>query len=82
MRLFLFSASVLYLLGLKLTSKIDIQPFFYQKPAHIETTTVPASKHEIQQLEVKPVLNKKDTLTTPEYKSGQLTSPSVKHSEK
>jgi hypothetical protein len=75
MRLFLFSASVFYLLGLKLTSQIDIHPVFYHKPAQIETKTTPAPQPDIQE---KPAPIRTDTLHSPGTKSNPLTAPSGK----
>jgi hypothetical protein len=52
MRLFLFSASVFYLLGLKLISNLDIKPFFHQKSVSTEISA-PASK-----ITANPAVNK------------------------
>lgn len=82
MKLFLFIASVLYLLGLKLTSKIDIIPHFFQKSVSIESTTIPETKQEANHTEKKPELIKKDTVISTETKGGQLIVPSVRNSEK
>ncbi|MDP2337809.1 MAG: hypothetical protein Q8N05_15455 [Bacteroidota bacterium] len=81
MKIFLFSASVFFLLGLKLILQLDILPSFNYKPATIETTTVPATKQDFQKLEVQPVI-KKDTVNSTEPKSGQLTAPSLKNPKK
>lgn len=82
MKLFLFSASVFFFLGLKLISQIDITPSFYHKPVSIETTTVPSTKDEVKKLGVMPGLIKKDTVNSAGPKSDQRTAPSVKSSKK
>lgn len=75
MRLFLFSASVFYLLGLKLISKIEIQPFFHQKSVSTEVTISPSKKA------VKPLMSetnvqvKKDTLILLKTQSEKHTEP-------
>ncbi|MBL7970210.1 MAG: hypothetical protein JNL03_01710 [Prolixibacteraceae bacterium] len=79
MRLFLFSASVFYLLGLKLTSQIEIRPLFHHKPAQIETKTIPVPQPDIQE---KSATTKKDTLHSPESKkTGQASTTGKKTEE-
>ena len=82
MKLFLFSASVFYLLGLKLTSQIEIKSHLMHKPATIESKTCPESKNNSQSIELKHELTKKASTTSTETKSGQLTAPCNKTSEK
>lgn len=43
MRYLLFGASMLYLLGLKLTTKIEITPVFHHKSTSTESVSTPAS---------------------------------------
>ena len=75
MRLFLFSASVFYLIGLKLISKIEIQPFFHHKPVSTETPTLTPKKTDIPTLKVKPEDIKKDTLKLSGTKGKQSSAP-------
>lgn len=82
MKLFLFSASVFYLLGLKLTTHIEVKSPFIHKPATIESKAVPETKREAQALGSKPELIKKETTISTETKSGQLTAPCLKKSGK
>jgi len=78
MRLFLFSASVFYLLGLKLTSQIEIKSSLSAKPSTIESKTFPEIKHTVPTQELKPELMKKDTTISAETKNLHPTLPSVK----
>ena len=78
MRLFLFSASIFYLLGLKLISKIEIQPFFYHKPVSTETPILTPRKVEAPALQIKPAEIKKDTLKLTGAKSNQSSVPAKK----
>jgi len=61
MRLFLFSASVFYLLGLKLSSQVEIKSSLSTKPSSIELKAFPEIKQPVQPIELKPELIKKDT---------------------
>jgi len=72
MKLFLFGASVFYLLGLKLTSSVEIKSSLSAKPAIIESKTFPQTKQNLLPLEFKPELLKKDTAISSEIKSSQL----------
>jgi hypothetical protein len=82
MKLFLFSASVFYILGLKIISKVEIQPFFHQKSVSTEMTTSPSKKIEQPLKRETKVQEKKDSLTHISVKSDQLPEPSVKNSKK
>lgn len=82
MRLFLFSASIFYILGLKLTSVIEIKPFFHQKSVLTETSVIPAEKHDPTSMDVKSAPIKKDTLIRTEPKSSQIPVPTGKNKEK
>jgi len=82
MRLFLFSASVFYLLGLKLTSHLEIRTHLVHKAETIEPKTVPDIKQNIQPQEIKPELMSKDTTISIEIKQGQLTTPCSKNTKK
>ncbi len=73
MKLFLFSASVFYLLGLKLTSHVEIKSPLIHKSTTIESKTFPKTKQNVQPLEFKPDLLKKDTAISSETKSSRLT---------
>jgi len=73
MKLFLFSASVFYLLGLKLTSQIEVKSPLIPKSTTIESKTYPETRNNIPLLESKPTLNKKDTTISSEIKSTRLT---------
>jgi len=78
MRLFLFSASVFYLLGLKLTSQIEIKSSLSAKPSAIESKTFPEIKQTVQPLELKPMLIKKYTTISAETKNIRQALPSAK----
>jgi hypothetical protein len=82
MKLFLFSASVFYLLGLKLTSKIELKPVFYHKAVSTETPATPDEKVSAPALPVKMEQLKKDTTIQTEPKSNQQTAPVSKTIEK
>lgn len=69
MRLFLFCASIFFLLGLKLTSQFEIKSSLNAKPE---------IKHQIQPPELKPEPIKKDSQILPETKSAHPAVPSVK----
>jgi hypothetical protein len=81
MKLFLFSASVFFLLGLKLILQLDLVPSFNYKPATIETISTPSTNQEFQKTKVQSA-TKKDTVTSVEPKNGKLTSASVKKQKK
>ena len=78
MRLFLFGVSVFYLLGLKLTSHVQIKSPVNTQPAINETTVFPETKQNIQPLELKPESQKKDTAISVETKNIRPISPSAK----
>lgn len=82
MKLFLFSASVFYLLGLKLTSKIELPTVFYHKAVSTETTITPVKKTDTPVLPKKAEQLKKDSLNQPKPKSSQQTAPVSKTNEK
>ncbi|MFA5329350.1 MAG: hypothetical protein WC384_16265 [Prolixibacteraceae bacterium] len=82
MKLFLFSASIFYILGLKLTSHIDILPHFFHSPVKIETKAAPETKIEIQGNALKSESAQKDSLNFHETKSGQSVAPQHKDTEK
>ncbi len=82
MKLFLFSASVFYLLGLKLTSKIELTPAFYHKSVSREASTVPSEKETAPTVIIKAEEIKKDTVEQAETKSNSHTAPAVKTPEK
>lgn len=82
MRLFLFSASIFYILGLKIISKVEIHPFFHQKSVSTEMTT--STSKEID----KPIVSeikvqvKKDSLNQLPVKSKQPPEQSIEESKK
>jgi len=78
MRLFLLGASIFYLLGLKLTSHVEIKSSLSAKPAIIESKVFPETKQNVQPLDFKPELQKKDTAISAETKNIRPTAPSVK----
>jgi len=78
MKLLLFSVSVFYLLGLKLTSQTEVKPTLNTQPAIIKSNVIPEIKHEIKLPEFKPELIKKDTTTSTEIRGIHPTAPSVK----
>lgn len=78
MRLFLFSASIFYILGLKLMSKIEIQSFFHNKPVSTEAPILIPRKTEAPALQIKPAEVKKDTLKLSGTKSNQSSAPAKK----
>ena len=69
MRLFLFSASVFYLLGLKLISQVEIKPASTVKSKIIKSNVLPEIKHNVLPLELKPRLINKDTINSVETRS-------------
>ncbi len=82
MRLFLFGASVFYILGLKLISKIEIQPVYHYKPI---STSVPAStsgKNENTHIQVKAVELKKDSASQAAPHSNPNLAPATKTTDK
>jgi hypothetical protein len=79
MRFILFSVSVFYLLGLKLTSQVEIKSSSNGKPSTIESKAFPELKHQVQPLELKPELIKKDSASLPETKSVSPAVPSAKN---
>lgn len=82
MKLFLLSASVFYVLGLKLVSKIEILPVLHVKPV---TTSAPASvpeKNSATSIHITTEDIKKDSVIQPMEKSSQILAPSVKTTEK
>jgi hypothetical protein len=68
MRLFLFSASVFYLLGLKLTSQFETKS---------SLNTKPEIKHQVQPPVLKPERIKSDSLILPGTKRVRQVVPSV-----
>jgi hypothetical protein len=77
MRFFLFGASVFYLLGLKLTSHVEIKSSLNAKPVIIESKAFLETKQNVQPVELKPELRKKDTAISVETKI-RPTAPSAK----
>jgi len=75
MKLFLFSASVFYILGLKLISKIEIQPLFYHKSVTTEAPAVSTKKSDSTSLKTKPLFEKKDSLIQHNSTNKPLTAP-------
>jgi hypothetical protein len=73
MKLFLFSASIFYLLGLKLTSQIEIKSPLINNHTTIESKIYPETKNNIPSLKAKPKLAKKDTTISSGIKSSRLT---------
>jgi hypothetical protein len=73
MRLFLFGASVFYLLGLRLSSQIEIKS---------SLNTKPELKHRVQPLELKPEPIKNDSLVLPATKRVQPATSSAKSTKK
>lgn len=61
MKLILFSASVLYLLGLKLTTQIQVTPHLLHKPAAIESKSYQEEKVKPVAPEIKTQKLVKDT---------------------
>ncbi len=82
MKLFLFSASVFYILGLKLSSQVNVLPHFFHSPAKTETQVAPETKTKIQESGIKSESVQKDSLNFNETKSGQLAAPQQKDTEK
>ncbi len=82
MKPILFTASIFYILGLKLTSKIEIKPIFHTKPITTETIIIQEDKNDNPPLDVKPTSTKKNMLDQANTKSDQSTTPAVKNTEK
>lgn len=64
MKLILFGASVFYLLGLKLTTQIHVQPAFLPKPATIESKSFQENKAKKEEKIAKPEIQVKDTTSS------------------
>jgi hypothetical protein len=73
MKLFLFGASILYLLGLKLTSKIEITPVFHHKTPHTESISTPATV--TAPVEVKTDIAKTDSAEIEKTTGSKETAP-------
>lgn len=82
MKLFLFSASVFYILGLKIISKVEIPPFFHQKSVSTEMTNSPIKKSDQAFESQTKVQVKKDSLNQLPAKNKQLPESSVEKSKK
>lgn len=80
MRYLLFGASMLYLLGLKLTSQIEITPVFHHKT--VPAKTVNSSINQEPALEIKSTEVKADTLESEKATSGKETAPVTSVHEK
>ncbi len=61
MKLILFGASVFYLLGLKLTTQIHVNPTFLPKPTTIESKSFQENKAKDDKKLVKPEITAKDS---------------------
>lgn len=61
MKLILFGASVFYLLGLKLTTQIQVKPAFLSKPTVIESKTLQENNTKNREMLTKPEITVKDT---------------------
>jgi hypothetical protein len=61
MKLLVFSASVFYLLGLKLTTQIHLRPNLLNKSTTIESSSVQDTKDAEKKSTAKPFANPKDT---------------------
>lgn len=75
MRLFLFSASIFYILGLKLISKIEIQPVFFHKAITTEAPSISTKKSDATPSKTKPLFQKEDSLIQHNTKNKPLTTP-------
>jgi hypothetical protein len=82
MRLFLFSASIFYILGLKLISRIEIQPVFFQKAVTTEAPSISTKKSDTTPSKTKPLFQKKDSLIQHNTKNKPLTAPVKKDNVK
>lgn len=82
MRLLLFSASIFYLLGLKLISNIEIVKPVLRCPVKIETKSITEPKTEIRENGSNSETIRKDTISFNEAKSSRITAPTPKDKEK
>ena len=82
MRLFLFSASVFYFLGLKLTSHFEINMHLLHQVEISKPKTAPNIKNDIKAQETKSVQTPKDTTISTQVKKGRLTAPCPKNVKK
>ena len=82
MRLLLFSASVFYFLGLKLTSHFEINMHLLHQTETSKPKTAPAINTNNKPQETKPVQTPKDTTISLQVKKGQLTAPYPKNVKK
>lgn len=78
MKLILFGASVFYLLGLKLTTQIQVKPSFLNKPAVIESKTVPENRVKSQEKLTNTEITVKDTTIS----AGKINHDSHKNDSK
>lgn len=78
MKLILFGVSVFYLLGLKLTTQIQVNPAFLHKPAVIESKTFQEDKAKKTEELIKPETTAKDTTVS----SGKVNQPNQKNDKK
>ena len=76
MKLFLFGASVFYLLGLKVTTQTEFKTPIINKTIQSEPKVLPPKEQE-RQPEIKYELKKKEIPVSTETKSGKLTAPCV-----
>jgi hypothetical protein len=82
MRLFLFGASVFYVLGLKLISKIEIQPVYHFKPVSTSAPASTSGKNDTSHIQVKTEELKKDSVSQAATQSNPLLAPANKTTEK
>lgn len=82
MRLFLFGASIFYILGLKLMSKIEIQPVYHFKPISTSAPASTSEKNNISQTQVKTDIIKKDSVSQAATQSTPLLAPTNKTTDK
>jgi len=78
MKLFLFSACVFYILGLKIISKVEIPTLFQQSSATTEISNVPSEKINNATKSRAIVQDKKDSLAVVEDKTVQLAKKPLK----
>lgn len=82
MRLLLFSASVFYFLGLKLTSHFEINTHLLRQAEISKPKIAPAINTTNKPQETNPAQTPKDTTISLQVKKGQLTTPFPKNAKK
>lgn len=82
MKLLIFSTSVFYLLGLKITSHLESKLPSINKAVIQKTLITPNPENKTIKPETKPATSVKDSTVSTEVRKGQLVAPGVKNTKK